>query len=65
MKTLIRSAAVWIAIGCVVLGAPSAGGAGEAVGQLHAAGKQPLLDGQSCSAEDVAVGDAEAEGAAP
>jgi hypothetical protein len=27
MKTLSRSAAVWIAIGCVVLGAPSAGGA--------------------------------------
>src|SRR4030095_4602267 len=30
MKTLSRSAAVWIAIGCVVLGAPSAGGADEA-----------------------------------
>jgi len=27
MKTLSRSAAVWIAIGCVVLGAASAGGA--------------------------------------
>ena len=28
MKTLSRSAAVWIAIGCVVLGAPSAGSTG-------------------------------------
>ena len=43
MKTLSRSAAVWIAIGCVVLGAPSAGGADEAAAGIALGQSATLL----------------------
>ena len=43
MKTLSRSAAVWIAIGCVVLGAPSAAGADEAAAGIATGQSATLL----------------------
>ena len=43
MKTLIRSAAVWFAIGCVLLGAPSAGVADEAAAGIAMGQSATLL----------------------
>ena len=43
MKTLSRSAAVWIAIGCVVLGAASAGGADEVAAGIAVGRSATLL----------------------